>query len=163
MRKLLYAFVFASILVLAGFTSFASPNEPGGGGTVPEYAVWLPVVERGLTWHEEYYQCPYLAHPILPSDHAIVSSGEPLTVTFSYEFDTHPSAGLLNWVVVVSSDYRFRSIDEIPMPNPVTIVVPVNKLPPSGTYTWYIIASCWHDYPAPRSVERTITIQPIGQ
>ncbi len=44
MRKLLYAFVFASILLLAGFTSFASENEPGGGGTVPEHQVWLPVV-----------------------------------------------------------------------------------------------------------------------
>jgi len=46
MRKLLYAFVFASILVLAGFTSFASENEPGDGGTVPEegYTLWLPVV-----------------------------------------------------------------------------------------------------------------------
>ena len=44
MRKLLYAFVFASILLLAGFTSFASENEPNDGGTLPEYAVWLPVV-----------------------------------------------------------------------------------------------------------------------
>ncbi len=45
MRKLLYAFVFASILVLAGSAGFASFDEPGGGGTVPEHQVWLPVVK----------------------------------------------------------------------------------------------------------------------
>jgi hypothetical protein len=162
MRRLLYSLIFVTVLLLAGYAALASPNEPSGGGTVPANTLWLPVVGRGLTWQEEYYQCPYLAHPILPSDHAIVSGGEPLTFTFSYEFATHPSAGLLNWVVVVSSDYRFTP-PEMPVPNPATIVVPVNKLPPSGTHAWYIIASCWHNFPAPRSVERTITIQPTGQ
>ncbi len=109
MHRLLYSLVFVTVLLLAGSAGFASFDEPGGGGTVPddEYTLWLPVVERRLTWHEEYSQCPYLAYPISPSDHAIVSGGEPLTFTFSYEFDTHPSAGLLIWVVVVSSDYRF--------------------------------------------------------
>jgi len=48
MRKILYSFVFASILLLAGFTSFAGFDEPGDGGTVPTYEVWLPVVERNV-------------------------------------------------------------------------------------------------------------------
>jgi len=45
MRKLLYAFVFASILLLAGSSGLASFDEPGDGGTLPEYQVWLPVVK----------------------------------------------------------------------------------------------------------------------
>lgn len=166
MRNLLCSLTFAFVLLLAGSASLATFDEPGTGGTVPagEHQVWLPVVGRGLTWHEEYYQCPYLAHPISPPDHAIVSGGEPLTITFSYEFDNHPSAGPLEWVIVIpDTDYRFRINYEIPYPNPITTVVSVNKLPPPGTYTWYVIAVCWGNFPAPRSSEHTITFEPTGQ
>ncbi|MBX3053431.1 MAG: hypothetical protein KF753_18290 [Caldilineaceae bacterium] len=46
MKKLLYAFVLASVLVLAGSAVLAGLDEPNTGGTVPdgEYALWLPVV-----------------------------------------------------------------------------------------------------------------------
>ncbi len=51
MRRLLYSLTFTFVLLLVGSASLASPNVPGGGGTVPAYQVWLPVVEMA--------SCPY--------------------------------------------------------------------------------------------------------
>lgn len=163
MRKLLYAFVFASILVLAGFTSFARPNEPGDGGTLPDegYQVWLPMVGKELPWYE-VYECSYLAHPILPSDGAVVSVNEPLMITFSYE--EYPNAwGIIGWFFVANP-----MEDHIGLvaghESPVITTLAAYQLPPPGTYEWHISPVCWGSWlpwgpKAPPPITRIITFQ----
>ncbi len=98
MRKLLYAFVFASILMLARFTSFASFDEPGDGGTVPAYQVWLPVVERG--------SAPTFC---LPAD--FIVADRVYWILSSIPFDTY--LGVLDTIypiLAIESDFREDSI-----------------------------------------------------
>lgn len=89
MRKLLYSFVFASILVLVGSAALASPDEPGTGGTVSDgdYQVWLPVVERGITDDPRYSLCPFVIRPdpANPPSGAIVRHGESITFGLTAE------------------------------------------------------------------------------
>lgn len=101
MRNLLYAFVFASILVLAGFTSFASENEPDGGGTVPDggYRVWLPVVGKSAPWWTRYIfhtPCPYpelMNPPILQvganGEYIVAAGSTPVEFRVASECDPY--------------------------------------------------------------------------
>ncbi len=100
MRKLLYSFVLTSILLLASFTSFASFDEPGGGGTVPEYSLWLPVVRMaapcGVTEGTyELYTDRY--PPPGPYKHAI-------------SYIAPDDNGFHAERILVASDYLFESI-----------------------------------------------------
>ena len=109
MRKLLYAFVFAVILVLAGFTSFASENEPSGGGTVPDegYTLWLPVV--ALPLEARYPNCPILSTLEYPIGEEEVSG------TVDFRHSSTPNAlswpmGIAGVAFQIAKDSGFQDI-----------------------------------------------------
>jgi hypothetical protein len=138
MRKLLYAFVFASILVLSGFTSFASENEPGDGGTVPTYEVWLPVVELPPL-EVRYPGCPILPVTIHPADGEDVSG----IIEFVWDkVDARPSNDSI--VVFAIRVARDQGFNEVILEGWLNHYFSMNTAEhENGVYFWKVRAVCY--------------------
>lgn len=155
MRKLLYSLTFAFVLLLAGAASLTAFDEPGGGGTVPAYQMWLPVVRGPLFSSSD--QCPWLitdvtfnGEPYPAHSTMTASDSSPARIEIAAQFYPTSDADLIQYTMAIAREgdiffpYGYFEDGEGWEPNIPVYKGMVNTLPnpPERNFCWQAWMVC---------------------